>query len=312
MKSFASDANPIDLEELHKLKCINKGTNQCVQNKKVHIITNDNNEWYAPNNMDSLYSLLTQYQQSNYRLVAANTVVGIYPEETPASVYIAIKDISDMYQVTKTNTSLTIGSLITITKLIDFFEDFSKFEGFQYLNEISNHMQKVANVSIRNVATWGGNLIMKYNNLSSSSDIFVCLEAINASIRLVGPTKSTPPVDVSPSTLLKTPIKGKVIYSMTLKPFDMKNTIIKSYKVMPRSQNSRAYVNCAFNFQINPENFVVKSCSMVFGGLSPDFVHANQTEKFWVNKPLNDQKTIDQSFQLLKSELKVDEIPVNT
>ena len=98
MKSFASDANPIDLEELHKLKCINKGNIQCNQDKKVHIIKDDV-EWYSANNMDSLYALLTQYQQSNYRLVAANTIVGIYPEENNASVYISIKDISDMYQI---------------------------------------------------------------------------------------------------------------------------------------------------------------------------------------------------------------------
>ena len=260
--------------------------------------------------MDSLYTLLTQYQQSNYRLVAANTIVGIYPEDNPFDVYIAIKDIPELYQVVKTNTSITIGSMITVTKLIELFDLFSKFDGYQYLSEISNHMQKVGNVSIRNIATWGGNLIMKYNHLSSSSDIFVCLEAINASIRLVGPSKSTPAVDVTPLALLKTPIKGKVIFSMTLKPFDMKSTIIKSYKVMPRSQNSRAYVNSAFNFQIDPDTLIVKNCSMVFGGLSPDFVHANQTEKYWLNKSLSDQKSIDESFQILKTELKVDEIPV--
>ena len=309
MKTFASDANPIDLEELHKLKCINKGTSLCTQNKKVHIIKDDL-QWFAPNNMDSLYTLLTQYQQSNYRLVAANTIVGIYPEDNPFDVYIAIKDIPELYQVVKTNTSITIGSMITVTKLIELFDLFSKFDGYQYLSEISTHMQKVGNTSIRNIATWGGNLIMKYNHLSAGSDIFVCLEAINATIRLVGPSKSSAPIDVSPLTLLKTPIKGKCIYSMTLKPFDMNSTIIKSYKVMPRSQNSRAYVNCAFNFQINPQNSVVKSCSMVFGGLSGDFVHANQTEKLWINKSLNDQKAIDECFQILRSELKVDEIPV--
>ncbi len=310
MKSFASDANPIDLEELHKLKCMNKGTFQCTRDKKVHIIKDDI-EWYAPNNMDALYTLLTQYQQSKYRLVAANTIVGIYPEENVADVYIAIKDIAEMYQVVKTNSSLTIGSLITVTKLIELFDVFSKFDGYQYLSEISNHMQKVGNTSIRNIATWAGNLIMKYNHLSSGSDIFVCLEAINASIRLVGPNKSSTPIDVTPLALLKTPIKGKVIYSMTLKRLDMKNTIIKSYKVMPRSQNSRAYVNCAFNFQFNPNTLTVKGCSMVFGGLSGDFVHANQSEKFLINKSLDDQNTIDECFQILKLELKVDQVPVS-
>ena len=176
---------------------------------------------------------------------------------------------------------------------------------------MSLHLSKVANVSIRNVASWAGNLIMKYNHQASGSDLFVMFETIKASIRLVGPSKSSASIDVSPLGLLTTSMKGRLVYSMSLKPFDSQTNIIKTYKVMPRSQNSRAYVNAGFNFQMNATNkFAVESCSIVFGGLSAKFVHATQTEKFLVKMQLNDEATILQAFKTLQAELIVDEDPV--
>jgi hypothetical protein len=59
---------------------------------------------------------------------------------------------------------------------------------------------------------------------------------------LVGPDKSTPPLNVSPLDLMTTPMAGKIIYSLNLSAFDDANTIIKTFKIMPRSQNSHAYV----------------------------------------------------------------------
>ena len=48
MKSFAADANPIDIEELHKMKCCGKNPSRsgvcAVPDKNVHIIKDDE-EW---------------------------------------------------------------------------------------------------------------------------------------------------------------------------------------------------------------------------------------------------------------------------
>jgi xanthine dehydrogenase/oxidase len=241
MKSFAVNENPIDLEELHKLKCINKSNGKCASSKKnVHIIK-ENEEWFAPTTMDALFDLLTEYKQSNYRIVSSNTGVGVYKNEGPYDAYISIKNIPELYQVSK-NDEITIGSEISLNKLIEIFDTFSSFDGFQYLSAISSHIRKIANVSVRNVATWSGNLILKHNHLDFPSDVFICLETIDAIIKLVGPDKSTPPLNVSPLDLMTTPMAGKIIYSLNLSAFDDANTIIKTFKIMPRSQNSHAYV----------------------------------------------------------------------
>jgi xanthine dehydrogenase/oxidase len=260
--------------------------------------------------MNALFDLLNQYQRSNYRIVSSNTGTGVYKNDGPYDVYIYVKNVPDLFAIKKTDSVLTLGAELSLNKLIEVFDVFCQSVGFEYLSEISAHLRKIANVSVRNVATWAGNLMLKYKHLDFASDVFICFETIKASIKLVGPDQHSPPVLVSPLDLLTTPVNGKLIYSLDLKPFSNANTIIKTFKIMPRSQNSHAYVNAGFNFTFDPATLIVLECSMVFGGLSRNFVHASQTESFLLKKPLNDEKVLAESFQILFNELITDNDPV--
>ena len=101
MKSFASDQNPIDLEELDKVKCANKCSTLCCKSTKtVHIVKDDgSSEWFGPNTLDALYGLLTDYQQKNYRIVSANTAVGIYKNDGPYDIFISIKAVIEANKI---------------------------------------------------------------------------------------------------------------------------------------------------------------------------------------------------------------------
>ena len=318
MKSFAADERPIDIEELNKLKCLSgrescsnkKKTISIDHNKNVHIIK-DGSEWFVPKNMNDLYTLLSQYQNQNYRIVASNTSVGVYKNEGPYQSFINIRNIPDLYQITKTPSSITIGSQTSLTKLVKIFDTFSNSSGFEYLSEISSYLNRIGNVSVRNVASWAGNLEMKFNHNDFASDIFTILETINANIKLVGPSVSTPPIELTASKYLQTPHKGKIIHSMIIKSFSKSNTIIKTYKIMPRSQNSHAYINAGFNFTFsNMDSLEIESCSIVFGGISSDFVHASKTENFLMKKSLRDENVLTDSFIILNGELNPQEDPV--
>jgi len=159
MKTFAGDVNPIDIEELTKVCCLNDErkaecsskskccsvNNSCTRNKekKVHII-NGTNEWYAPRTMDDLYSLLNEYKGVKYRLVGGNTGVGVFKNEGPHDIYIDFKNVPDLFAVVKTANSLTIGAGITLSKLIEILNQNSGQSGFEYLDVVSKHMQKIA------------------------------------------------------------------------------------------------------------------------------------------------------------------------
>ena len=151
---------------------------------------------------------------------------------------------------------------------------------------------------------------MKCNHQEFPSDVFICFETIDAIVTLVGPDKFAPAVQVTPYQLLTTPLQAKLVYSISLQPFDPAKTLIKTYKIMPRSQNAHAYVNAGFRFQVDANSLTVQTLpTIVFGGLSQNFVHATKTEKFLLGKTLSDQPTITSAFKLLSSELIADNDP---
>lgn len=73
---------------------------------------------------------------------------------------------------------------------------------------------------------------------------------------------------------------------------------------MPRAQNSHAYVNAGFLFNIN--NGIVNSARLCFGGISPEFVHADKTEKLLVGKKIYDNETLQKALHSLTAEMSPD------
>lgn len=73
---------------------------------------------------------------------------------------------------------------------------------------------------------------------------------------------------------------------------------------MPRAQNAHAYVNAGFLFKF--DKGVTESARLCFGGISPDFVHANKTEQFLIGKYLYTNETLQEALKLLTSEIEPD------
>lgn len=73
---------------------------------------------------------------------------------------------------------------------------------------------------------------------------------------------------------------------------------------MPRAQNAHAYVNAGFLFKF--EKSIVRSARICFGGITPEFVHANETEKFLIGKNLYSNKILQGALDCLISELNPD------
>ena len=243
MKSFASDEKPIDIEELGKLKCLNDKKCLNLSDKKIHII-NESLEWFIPKSLNDLFTLLTEFQNSSYKLVGGNTGTGVYKNDGPFDVFIDIKNVPDLHQVIKTSKLLSVGSSVQLKNLIDIMNDYSSTSGFENLTQIAHHLSKIANVPVRNAASWSGNLLLKYNHNEFPSDVFICFETVKASITIQNSDKSSAPIKCTPSEFLNlSSLNGKFLYSVSFSPFDKSTTLIKTYKIMPRSQNAHAYVS---------------------------------------------------------------------
>lgn len=187
MKSFAKDEKPIDIEDLNRIKCLNKSKSCLRSHKNVHLIQ-DQAEWFVPKDMKTLNDLLNQFSSTPYRLVSGNTSIGIYKSDGPFQIYIDLKSIEELYMIEKYDSLVKIGSQVTLTSLINAFEEFSSSSGFEYLHTLAHHLKKIANRGVRNTASWSGNLCMKNFHKEFPSDVFICLETANAQLTVTTPS----------------------------------------------------------------------------------------------------------------------------
>lgn len=88
-----------------------------------------------------------------------------------SQTYIYLKNIAELYNISKAPNQLIVGSQLTLKNLIDIFNDFSTQQsGFEYLSVIAAHIRKIANVSVRNTGNFITLLIkifFKFSNFLS-------------------------------------------------------------------------------------------------------------------------------------------------
>ena len=78
--------------------------------------------------------------------------------------------------------SLTVGAGVSLTKLIALLQsNSSKSPSF---SDMAQHVSKIANTPVRNMATWAGNVMLAYHHSDFPSDIFLLLTACNATLKI--------------------------------------------------------------------------------------------------------------------------------
>ncbi|XP_019627736.1 PREDICTED: xanthine dehydrogenase/oxidase-like [Branchiostoma belcheri] len=314
MKSFAADADPekggcIDIEDLSKHHCPNSGgvcSNAAVNCTKGNpLLRCDQNgvTWYRPTTLEQLYSLLEQHctSQNRYKLVCGNTASGVYKNDGPYSCLIDIKAVPDLH-ICQAGPPLVAGSALSLSALLDMLQTGS--DRSPSYGVLAEHLRKVANVSVRNVGSWAGNLMMKHAYPEFPSDVFTIMEAAGAKVTLGWKDDSQ---TVAVTDFLKTDMNGKVILSLEIPPASP-DEIFQTYKVAPRLQNAHAYVNAGFRMSVDRQNgsVVTAKPAIVFGGVNKDLVHASATEDFIVGRKVTDAETLRGALAILEAELKPD------
>lgn len=71
-----------------------------------------------------------------------------------------------------------MGAGITLAKVIALFQlNADKSPSF---SDLAKHVSKIANMPVRNVGTWAGNIMLAYNHQDFPSDVFLLLAASQA------------------------------------------------------------------------------------------------------------------------------------
>ncbi|XP_015772661.1 PREDICTED: uncharacterized protein LOC107350919 [Acropora digitifera] len=94
--------------------------------------------------------------------------------------------------------------------------------------------EQVANVPVRNVGSIAGNMMLLHEHPGFQSDIVLVLETIGASL-IVGDSFTGAEREYTITAFNNLDMSGKVIWAVLL-PVYSNDTIMRSYKVMPRAQ----------------------------------------------------------------------------
>jgi len=74
-------------------------------------------------------------------------------DEGEYKVFIDINNVPELHEVNSSKTSLVLGGNINLTRTIEVLRAAAeKVDGFEYAAKISKHIERIANVPIRNVS----------------------------------------------------------------------------------------------------------------------------------------------------------------
>ena len=78
---------------------------------------------------------------------------------------------------------------------------------------------------------------------------------------------------------------------------------------MPRSQNAHAVVNAGFLFKFKNNSKLLEEATIVYGSISPKFVHATKTEATLAGKDPFTNETLQLALKSLSNEILPEEAP---
>lgn len=317
-KSLAVDADKKlldacrDIEDLSDIKMCPKSGNPCsgkcssslnIEKSPISFVFEDEREFHKVYNLEQLFKIMGTIKYRPYILIGGNTAHGVYRRSTDLKVFVDISSVEELKARKITENSLELGGAVTLTEAMEIFTKVAnENKNFEYLHEIVKHFDLIANVPVRNNGTLAGNLMIKNAHNEFPSDVFICFEAVGATINIwQSPKKET---QIPLKDFISTDMNKKILTKITLPAIDSTKFTFRSFKIMPRAQNAHAYVNAAFLVQLNDSKVV--SAKICFGGIDPNFVHATNTETFLIGENLFENSTLQRAFAILNDELKPD------
>ncbi|KAJ8925554.1 hypothetical protein NQ315_009394 [Exocentrus adspersus] len=310
-KKLASDSDEaVTLEDIEDVKICQKGNctkvcnEKCDEKKNGYYFGLRESKWMKVYHLKDLLEILRTSGSATYMLVAGNTARGVYGSKPHPDIYIDVTNVDELtsYTFSEVDDTLVLGGNFTLTNAIQLFSKISKEnKNFAYLSDVEEHINLIANVPVRNIGTIAGNLMIKYNHNEFPSNIFLLLETYNAVIVIVDVEENESMV--SPQQFLQLNMAKRVIKHIIFNGYDSSYRF-KTYKIMPRAQNTHGLVNAGFLLKFNGQTVV--SARIVYGGISSEFVHATKAENFLKGIRLFDNNVLQSVYQILDDEIRPD------
>ncbi|XP_065067041.1 uncharacterized protein LOC135692714 isoform X3 [Rhopilema esculentum] len=301
MKSFSKDAGVIDIEDFRKIKCCMKNcTKQKPKLVDLSLEKLSTSSWYSPECLNELFATLKKLNGKAIKLTSGNTGVGIFKNEGSFDAYVGLKRVKELREMKMSENEVEVGACVTLSDLILFLKkNFTQSTAF---SSVVEHLEKVASLPIRNVATWAGNIMLVNLHKHFPSDVYVIFSAIGAKLKIADTTGVTS--YFSMEEFFTCDMSHKVIVSASL-PVCKADDVLKTFKVMPRKQNSYGYVNAGFYATFDKSKLLfTKKPRLIFGGVGLEMLRATDLENFLEGKNLDEPDLFANAAKMLQNCLK--------
>jgi len=243
-------------------------------------------EYYRPVSMEQLNDALQQAQSSRkvVRYICGNTAEGVVKYLAPpdrdefGTVFVDLNELSDLRGVAVNGSSLTVGSLVSLTGLIDALEQNVAID--PAFTQYAEHIKRVASVQIRAVGSWAGNLMLcRESTLNRNfayfpSDLVLVLATAGARVRVS--VNQQPETTVDPLQLTRLRGDNVLVLSMEI-PIAPPGSVVRTFKAMQRHVFSHPIVNFGAHITLQADQTTVKEARIIVGGATSTLISAERT-----------------------------------
>lgn len=132
--------------------CRSQGAPDCSDKEAILDLTfMDDRKWYKVYTIKSLLDILSKSGNSPYMLVAGDTAHGVYRRKSNLKIFIDIMSIPELRSHSIGAVELVIGANVTLNEMIDILNKAARTSGYEYCKRLATHIEKIANVPVRNV-----------------------------------------------------------------------------------------------------------------------------------------------------------------
>ncbi|KAL0419584.1 UNVERIFIED_CONTAM: Xanthine dehydrogenase 1 [Sesamum radiatum] len=260
--------------------------------KLTNLCLNGSNglKWYRPLKLQHVFDIKARYPDA--KLVVGNSEVGIetrlksfhYP------VLIHVAHVPELNQLIIKDEGLEIGAAVKLSELVKVLkvvlDQRSPFETSS-CRSILEQLKWFAGMQIRNVASVGGNIC----TASPISDLNPLWMAAGARFKISdcrGITRVCPAENFFLGYRKVDLASNEILLSIFL-PWNSPYEFVKEFKQAHRRDDDIAIVNAGMRVYLEEKDqkWVVSDASIVYGGVAPYSVSANETRKFLMGKHWN-------------------------
>lgn len=251
--------------------------------------------WFKPTSLSELLSLLHQFK-GECKIVVGNTEVGIetkFKHSVFPRLICPSQSIESIFSITEEDDHVRIGSCAALSTIQHRCSELMGGKFDRIAKPIYDMLRWFASTQIRNVACLGGNLA----TASPISDMNPMLACMNAKLVIVSSTK-----DSTNNVRRKVPVSDFFLSyrNVDLKPDEFIEYIevpnanevfeyIVPFKQARRREDDISIVTSGMRIALVPNDnvYIIKSCSLAFGGMAPKTVMATATEEYLTGKEIS-------------------------